>query len=235
MGAPISPGDRWRRHWGQDETFGAICRELSDLFPGDRTVFAHGRYPSSRNSAKAAFRCKADVVVVMAHGFIDRRRHEFSGLLLWRDMGIAARTIPVQGDRYFDFRDLPLRRFPAEIPTSAPAEVLTAAELEIDAPLETQLVALLGCSAGTGRVRQGDEPASLAESFLHVGAPSVIAPQWDSDIDATRDWTRHFLDHWVHRGFPKAFAAREAFRKTEAAFNGNPEKFGVMTLRGDWL
>lgn len=223
---------------GQDDTFMSICRELSSLFPGEQIVFGDKGIPYSRNSAKAAFRRKSnsDVVLVMAHGFIDRRQHQFSGLLLWRDnMGIAARTIPIQGDRYFDFRDLPLRRFPAEIRTSAPAEVFTAAELEIDAPLDTQLVVLLGCSAGSGRVRQGDEPASLAETFLHVGAPSVVAPQWDSDIDAAREWARHFLTCWVHQGLPKAFAAREAFRKTEASFSGQPEKFGVMALRGDWL
>jgi CHAT domain-containing protein len=223
---------------GQDDTFTSICRELSSLFPGEQVVFGDQGIPYNRNSAKAAFRRKSvsDVVLVMAHGFIDRRHHQFSGLLLWRDtMGIGARTIPVQGDRYFDFRDLPLRRFPDEIRTSAPADVFTAAELEIDAPLETQLVALLGCSAGFGRVRQGDEPASLAETFLHVGAPSVIAPQWDSDIDAAREWTLHFMTCWVRDGLPKAFAAREAFRQTEATLSGHPEKFGVMALRGDWL
>lgn len=222
---------------GQDDAFLAICRELAGLLPGESTVFGETGIGYSRNAAKAVFRLTPprDVMLVMAHGFIDSRNHQFSGLLMWRDLGVALRTLPVQGERYFDFRDLPLRRFPPEIPTTAAAEVLTAAELELDAPLETQLVVLLGCSAGFGRVRQGDEPASLAETFLRVGAPSVVAPQWDSDIDAAADWARHFLAGWVRDGLPKAFAAREAYRKTETTFNGHPEKFGVMALRGDWL
>lgn len=222
---------------GEDNAFLAICRELAGLLPGDSTVFGDSGFGYSRVAAKAVFRAKSprDVMLVMAHGFIDLRNHQFSGLLLWRDPGVSLRTLPVQGERYFDFRDLPLRRFPPEIPTSAAAEVLTAAELELDAPLDAQLVVLLGCSAGFGRVRQGDEPASLAETFLRVGAPSVVAPLWDSDIDAAADWARHFLAGWVRDGLPKAFAAREAYRKTEITFNGHPEKFGVMALRGDWL
>mgnify|MGYP006306330013 CR=1 FL=1 len=117
-----------------------------------------------------------------------------------------------------------------------PAEVLTAAELEIDASLRTHLAVLLGCSAGWARVLQGDEPASLAETFLHIGAPSVVAPLWDSDVEAAREWMDHFCTAWMENGLPKALAAREAVRRMlDGQFAESPERMGVMALRGDWL
>jgi CHAT domain-containing protein len=223
---------------GNDDAFNAICRKLSDLFPGEHKLLGNASHPYNRTAAKAPFRSRArtDAMLVMAHGYIDRYQHEFSGLLVASDpMGIALRPIPVYGTRYFDFRDLPLRRFPPEIHTTTKADLLTAAELEIDAPLETQLVVLLACSAGWGRMRDGDEPASIAEKFLHIGAPTVVAPLWESDIDAAYAWTDAFLTGWLRQGQPKALAARDAYRKTKSAFQDQPQKFGVMALKGDWL
>jgi CHAT domain-containing protein len=151
-------------------------------------------------------------------------------------MGTSRRSIPLHGGRYFDFGDQPLRRFPSDVRVACRSEVLTLAELEVDGHVDTRLVALLACSTGRGRVLQGDEPASLAESFLHIGAPSVLAPMWDSAYDATRAWAEHFFDAWVKRGRPKALAARDATKAmADGPYANQPERLGALALRGDWL
>lgn len=120
--------------------------------------------------------------------------------------------------------------------TATRAEILTSAELEVDGRIDAQLVVLLACSTGWGRVLDGDEPASLAESFLHIGAPSVIAPMWDSDYGPTREWAQRFFEAWAGQGYPKALAARHATRELrDGSYADRPERLGALTLRGDWL
>lgn len=224
---------------GRDELFTDICRELSALVPGEQKVYESSDIgPLGRflMGIPQRFEERTDVFLVMAHGFIDPDNQEMSGLLVHRGMGVEARNIPLHGGRFFSFRNLPLRRFPAWIQTDGPAEVLTNAELEIDTKFNIELVMLLACSAGWGKVLQGDEPASLAETFLHLGASSVVAPFWDSSIDAAREWSHQFLTGWVKLGLPKALAARYAMDQMHCgAFRNSPEGLGVMALRGDWV
>lgn len=224
---------------GLDPEFGETCRLVAEQFGGERTVFLSDSFPYSRSSIKAALRRRPtpSVLCVMAHGWVDDDNHRMSGLLVERDShGVSQRPIPLHGGRYFDFRDLPLRRPPHQIKAVKEIEVFTAAELEVDAQITCELVMLLGCSAGWGRVLQGDEPASLAETWLKIGAASVVAPLWDAPIAAVRAWTTEFLHAWTQRDMPKALALRYAMQKmNEGSFRGAPERFGVMTLRGDWL
>jgi hypothetical protein len=223
------------------EDFLALVQQLVPFVDAKTSTIFDTSFPFTRDAVKAAWRptlAPSDVLCVAAHGYVDPENHRMSGLMLQRGPGISLRPIPLHGGRYFDFRDLPLRGIPAgvRLAPDAPVELLTAAELEIDALLETHLVALLGCSAGRGRVSQGDEPASLAETFLHIGAPSVIAPMWDADLTATREWIREFFSGWVERGYPKALAARYASQRMHASSGGDsPQKDGALTLRGDWL
>jgi CHAT domain-containing protein len=143
------------------------------------------------------------------------------------------RPIPLYGEP-ISFRDLPLRLVPPTVATASPTEVLTAAELEIDAAVAARLILLLGCSAGSGRVLQADEPASLAETFLHIGAVSVIAPAWASDVEATTRWVDAFADAWIGTDAPTAIAVRQATRQLINDGYGL-ERAGALTLRGDWL
>lgn len=222
-----------------ENAFLALCEMAAVHFSERATLFGTDGFGYTRNALKAAFRAKdpPSVVCAVAHGWIDPQNHRMSGLLVRRDtMGQVLRPILLHGGRYFDFRDMPLRAVPPDLPIRAEAEILTAAELEIDAATDCELALLLGCSAGSGRVLQGDEPASLAETWLKIGAASVAAPMWDSPLDAVREWLPGFLDAWVGRGLPKALAMREAMRRTlrGGEFDG-PERLGVMVLRGDWL
>lgn len=222
-----------------DEQFREICQRLAEKFEGERVLFTDPRYPFSRTAIKAAFRREPSpsVVCVVAHGWVDEKNHRMSGLLLARDQfGLALRAIPLHGGRYFDFRDLPLRRLPGQLTTTRETEVFTAAELEVDAEIDCELVMLLGCSAGWGRVLQGDEPASLAETWLKIGAASVVAPMWDAPLQAVRVWSDEYLDGWTRLGMPKALAMRHAMRQLyDGGLRDSPERLGVMILKGDWL
>jgi hypothetical protein len=217
------------------EPFQEVVRRIAERWPD--TKVERDEFPSlySRTAVKRSFRHGAavDAVCVVAHGFIDNLDHRQSGLLLRTDPGVGRRPIRLYGHEY-PFRDLPLRQLPAQLEPAWPAEILTAAELSIAAEASCELVALLGCSAGWGRVLQGDEPASLAESFLHLGAASVVAPMWDSDVGVTAAWIDRFFEAWLGGDCPKALAASVALRSLQAEGHG-PERAGVLTLRGDWL
>ena len=123
----------------------------------------------TRYSAKGALQGEASTVVcLVAHGYPDRHEHHASGLLVEEDFGTGERYLPLyRGSLWFD--DLPLRNFPADVSHDRPAEVLTLRELEtIDS--STELTLLLACAAGSARVLQTDEPASMAEALLRGGA-----------------------------------------------------------------
>jgi hypothetical protein len=223
---------------GDSTDFAALAHTVAGFFDEEETTLFGEGWPYTRAGVKAPFRRGfTDTVCVVAHGYGDPGNHRMSGLMVQLDtMGTSRRSIPLHGGRYFDFGDQPLRRFPSDVRVACRSEVLTLAELEVDGHVDTRLVALLACSTGRGRVLQGDEPASLAESFLHIGAPSVLAPMWDSAYDATRAWAEHFFDAWVKRGRPKALAARDATKAmADGPYANQPERLGALALRGDWL
>jgi hypothetical protein len=224
---------------GSDDAFVQLAHTLADRFadtgpvslgaPADRGWVLNRFRPLER------FGEAADVVCLIAHGDIDPERHQLSGLLLGThrfQMGSKTSLgAPIDGN-YYHRRDLPLRTAPM-VTTTAPSEVLSAAELEVFGYSTAELVCLLGCSAGSGRVLQADEPASLAETFLKLGTAAVIAPMWDAHIQPTGAWITRFFDSWLREGRPKALAARDA--TAEALNRYEPQLAGVLTLRGDWL
>lgn len=236
----------------KDDKFAALAADLAGYFDDERVTLVPdpnrglpGGWPTRtqvhRGFFTAVFRgyeespdLRADVVCIVAHGDLDQERHQLSGLLL-----AAPQPGFIHGTEQFYLAgktylrtDMPLRIAPI-VATAASAEVLTAAELELTGSSDAELVCLLGCSAGSGRVLQADEPASMAESFLRLGTASVIAPMWDSHVSACGEWMRCFLRAWISDGKPKAIAARDA---TSLLMNDyGPERAGVLTLRGDWL
>lgn len=234
----------------KDDKFAALAADLAGYFDDERVTLVPdtdsglpGQWPPQgqvhRSFFTSVFRgdgsdLRADVVCIVAHGDLDQERHQLSGLLLGAPHpGLIQMTeqFHLAGKRYRR-TDMPLRIAPV-VATAVPTEVLTAAELELTGSSDAELVCLLGCSAGSGRVLQADEPASMAESFLRLGTASVIAPMWDSHVSACGEWMRCFLRAWISNGKPKAIAARDA---TSLLMNDyGPERAGVLTLRGDWL
>jgi hypothetical protein len=174
-----------------------------------------------------------DVLCAVAHGLLDARDHRLSGLLMDRGPGVGSRPLPID-DETVIFPDRGMRPVTVGATGARRGEVLTTAELQLEAGATYQQVALLGCSAGWTRMLAGDEPASIAETFVHLGAPSVAAPLWDSHVDATGDWAEAFFTAWAQGGVPRALAASHAHAALHDAGLG-PERAGVLALRGDWL
>lgn len=216
-----------------NEFFKKIAAELAGCVKGEVLDFY------SRISLKTVFRRPemSQILCIVAHGYMDFNNHRMSGLLLAREqLGVLLRNIPLHGGRYFDFRDLPLRELPASIRPKMEAEILTSAELEIEGVLESEIVVLLGCSTSVGRLFPGDEPASLAETFLHIGASSVIASLWDVDLDFAEKWCRRFFEAWLNDHLPKALAFKKVMREMmEEQWRDKPARLGCMMLKGDWL
>jgi CHAT domain-containing protein len=174
-----------------------------------------------------------DVLCLVAHGWVNPGDHLTSGLLVL-DVGATSYFPVIAREITFSLRDLPFSQPPAALDLARPTVLLTAAQLEIFFESQQELILLLGCSAGSGRLMRGDQPASLAERFLQCGAASVVAPLWDIDISSTAAWADAFLQAW-HRGtMPKALAARHALARLHDDGVGL-ERAGALTLRGDWL
>jgi CHAT domain-containing protein len=188
--------------------------------------------PGSRRWAKQHMvDPNVDVVCLVVHGYLDRRAHRDSGLLVERHVNQWERSLPAYGGT-LTFYDVPLRLYPATEAQKRPGEVLTLSELET-VTSNSDLTLLLACSAGASRVLQCDEPASIAEAILRVGSASVVAPMWESRIDDAIEWTTSFIKAWRRDQFPKAMAAREAFRSLDTG--GEVALLGPLHLRGDWV
>lgn len=241
MWPPPSPRPRTLAAGGADQLTGregmfrAVPLMLADLFSGTDLI---DRQPPgmTRRTVKDAVAAEPDVLMLVAHGIVDRSDHRMSGLLLHEQQDAGWWGIELAPGRMAEFRDLSLVDAPGVAIRGEPAELLTASELEINANLHSELVVLLACSAGSGQVLEGDEPASLAETMLRLGAVSAVAALWDTDFAATRDWVAAFFAAWLNWGYPKALAARHAMRQLYARVGGErPDLCGALTVRGDWV
>lgn len=168
------------------------------------------------------------VTCLVSHGFLDNSTHLDSGLLLDRHTGGSERWFY---KRSYLVSDVPMRTFPDWISPRQPSDVLTIREIESYGSVKSDLVLLLACSAGANRILRGDQPASIAEILLRLGARSVISPLWDCGWELALNWSSTFLDSWL-AGRPKALAARDAFRSMSEL--GDVLYLGPLHLRGDW-
>jgi len=217
-----------------DEFFGIVANAVSGAFsPADPSQVVEA-YVSTAELAGNDPQGSPDVLCLVAHGWIDLEDRLASGLLVLEDTGLKKYFRVTADGKTFSLRLLPFAQLPVGLGESRPTAVLAAAQLEIFFECRQELVLLLGCSAGSGSLMRGDQPASLAESFLQCGAVSVVAPLWDIDVRSTARWAGAFLDAWHRGAMPKALAARYALSQLTAAGIGI-EKSGALTLRGDWI
>ena len=224
------------------ERFAAVLAGIERAL--GQPLVAEGSRTSIKAHLEPANPVRPDAVVVVAHGWLDPEDHQLSGLLLSAtDLVLRGyRATPAgrplrltAGQRLrVDFAEAPLAFPPAEFGIGRYAELMTIAELRLDAVSRVPLVALFGCSAGWSRVGKGDVPASLGEVFLSVGSAAVVAPAWDAEVGATAAWAEHFFHAWSGLGWPVALSGAYASRALYE--DGVPmERYGALTTRGDWL
>lgn len=218
-----------------DHLFEIVARAVEGAFTAGDSVNAGQAYISTAEMAGHDQQQIPDVLCLVAHGWIDPENRLASGLLVLKDMSGLYRYFEVTANqKRFRLRLLPFAEPPASLALARPTSLLSATQLEIFFECRQELVLLLGCSAGSGSLMRGDQPASLAESFLQCGAVSVVAPLWDIDVRSTARWAECFLNAWHRGAMPKALAARYALRTTSDEGIGL-ERAGALTLRGDWI
>lgn len=183
-----------------------------------------------------------DLIILAAHGYRNPLDALDNGLVM-RAAQEPLRAIvqPICGkfsdgeDVPYVFTDFPARDLPAGMRPSPPADLLSVAELEHRrAHIDCPLVILLGCSTGRPVLYAGDQPQSLAEVFLHLGAAAVVAPMWDVRLSAARAWATAFMRALNrHSDSGRARASREACRLLHD--QGAPlQDVGCLVLHGDY-
>ena len=217
-----------------DHLFDIVAHAVEGAFTASDSVTAGKAFISTAEMAGDNQQEIPDVLCLIAHGWIDPENRLASGLLVLRDMGLFKYFQVTANEKSFRLRLLPFAEPPASLAVARPTSLLSASQLEIFFECRQELVLLLGCSAGSGSLMRGDQPASLAESFLQCGAVSVVAPLWDIDVHSTARWAECFLNAWHRAAMPKALAARYALRATSYEGMGL-ERAGALTLRGDWI
>jgi hypothetical protein len=229
-----------------------VCTDKHDhyqsLAASFATRFAEHEGPSiPRTELKRGCRVLHDdiqrrwsVACFVCHGYVDESAPDNSGLLIegLPEGAIDRRLIQVSDKVSLSFRDMPFRDLPFEIGArrDSRAEILTIRELQLDISTDAELVALFGCSTGAGQILDADDVESMSFHWLKAGAVSTIANLWELDIRFISRWVPHFLDGWIERRVPKAFAWREANR---AVLSERPEEpisvYAGLHLSGDWL
>lgn len=89
---------------------------------------------------------------------------------------------------------------------------LTSLEL-LQMRIPTDLAVLSACETGRGQVSTGEGLLGLARSFIHAGAPRVVASLWKVDDEATKAFMVKFYELWNPKdgkGIPPAEALKQA-------------------------
>ncbi|MBI3232406.1 MAG: CHAT domain-containing protein [Candidatus Doudnabacteria bacterium] len=79
---------------------------------------------------------------------------------------------------------------------------------------ETKIVILSSCRSGLGNVIKGEATGALAQAFLAIRVPTVVASLWDIDDEASSDFM--YLVHQNHRVKSLSFA--ESIRQVQRSF-----------------
>jgi hypothetical protein len=180
-----------------------------------------------------------DAMCLVCHGYYDPMDPNNCGLLLDKPTGTGVERPIVLGQGAANFRDLPFRHLPPEIQPkggSSTPEFMTINELKVDANCRAELVALFGCWTGAGSPASVEDPGSLAEQWLRIGAASVLANLWGAYFPVLKRWVEFFLLNWLTRRQPKAIAWREATRAMLSERSDLPlSQWANIVLMGDWL
>jgi CHAT domain-containing protein len=238
---------------GKDEAYRHLAQifaqHFADIAIGtSRNQIKTALDPSHRSPNGQARWVHPDVICLVCHGYYNANTADLSGLLLAARRGVIdMRNVLVHGNTVLRVQDHPFADIPVQLdpvqPRSAPRgifdpEPMTTGELRVHCETDAQLVALFGCSTGTGAVASADDYVSLAYQWLKTGVSSVIANLWEADFPIITDWVERFATNWVRLRQPKAIAAREA---TRALIVDRPELiddaalWGSLVVLGDWL
>jgi CHAT domain-containing protein len=236
----------------KDSAYQELASAFASHFPEtslarNRSDVKNALNPSSRIQGADPAHVSPDVICLVCHGHVDALHLDRSGLLLQGSPGwTSMRSVLVHGNTNLRIQDHPFAEIPLWLEPVRPSssrgifepEIMTTGEMQVGCASDAQLVALFGCSTGSGAVGSNDDYLSLACQWLKIGAASVIANLWEADLAVLTEWSHRFIKHWTQLHQPKAIAAREATRTLLADRPGladQLELWGCIALLGDWL
>jgi len=103
---------------------------------------------------------------------------------------------------------------------------LHAAEIN-NLPLNAQLVVLSACETGYGKFERGEGIMSLARSFMHAGAPSLVVSLWQ-----VNDYSTSIIMELFYEGLKNGLTKSEALRQAKLNYIQNAQ--GIASHPALW-
>ncbi len=236
----------------KDIAYQKFASTFAGYFPGtshacSRNDVKIALNPYLRKTQDRSSETSPDVICFVCHGHVDALHIDRSGLLLTGSPKfMVLQNVSMPGNIPIHIKDFPFAEIPVWMepvqpsnnPSSLEAEMMSIGEMQVTCKSDAQLVALFGCSTGSGVVSSNDEYLSLATQWLKIGASSVIANLWEADLEVLTEWSHRFVDNWIQLHQPKAIAIREATRALlvdHPHLSEQPDLWGCIALFGDWL
>jgi CHAT domain-containing protein len=79
----------------------------------------------------------------------------------------------------------------------------------------------------------GDDTVSIATSFLHAGASSLLVSLWKVEDRATAELMKSFYRRWLSDGSDKAKALRESKLELLGGAFAHPRQWAAFVLIGE--
>lgn len=224
-----------------DDAWRALPAKLLQAFTSDATASEIIDEPLRDLLVERLIGKEYELVVLAAHGHRNALDALDGGLVLGapheprrRELSGVFGRIRDETGLLYSFPDLPVRDLPPML-DSGSAELLSVAELEQRrAYLVCPLVVLLGCSTGRPVIHAGDQPQSLSEMFLRIGAACVLAPMWDVRLPVAREWTTEFLRALRRRTDRGRAAAAQSASRILWDAGAALQDVGCMQVHGDY-
>jgi len=81
---------------------------------------------------------------------------------------------------------------------------LSMADLSNLPRFDAQLVMLIGCETASGKIYRGTGASGLHQSFLSLGARTVLGNLWEVDASYAIPQAQRFLERWISDSIPTA-------------------------------
>lgn len=139
---------------------GREVREIAGLYPPDEVALYLRESANERNVKLNPLLGTAERVHFAAHGFLDERWPELSGLVLSRA---------------------------GEAPGESPDDGILRVYEIFNLRLAANLVVLSSCESGLGKEVRGEGLVGLSRAFLYAGTPSLVVSLWEVRDTSTAD------------------------------------------------
>jgi CHAT domain-containing protein/tetratricopeptide (TPR) repeat protein len=163
-------------------------------------------FEASRETALSADLARYRIVHFAAHGLLDTRRAELSGMVL--------SLVDQDGrpkDGFLRFHDV------------------------YNMNLAADLVVLSGCQTGLGKDLQGEGLVGLTRGFMYAGARRVVASLWQVDDESTAELMSRFYRGMLKEGRPAPAALRQAQLELSRHPRWSaPFYWAGFVLQGEW-